>query len=357
MKHVLLDMALDSRDVQRLQSLPGATIHFSPAPSKDLKERPLPPEILKGKHVLLCKRPPTNLADAVDLEVMHIGSVGFEHLSAFKLYDSKIRVLNARGLFDTAIAEWCLSMMVNLVRDLPGMFRNQQTKTWSRDARFHQEIRHKTVGIWGYGGIGRDTARLAKAFGMTVHVLSRSGVKPRLLDYTPEGTGDPLGVLPDRVFNYDQKKEFLSGLDFLILCLPRTANTTGIVGPAELAALPPTAWLLNVARGPIVQEAALIDALKSQRIAGAALDVHYAYPLPQEHPLWEMPNVILTPHISGSELSIYFMGRIGELYYQNLKRYLEGQPLLNEITKEEWRETCGVENVVFGSGRSDKQAS
>jgi phosphoglycerate dehydrogenase-like enzyme len=354
MKHVLLDMALDPRDVQRLQSLPGATIHFSPAPSKDLKERPLPAEILKGKHVLLCKRPPTNLPEAVDLEVMHIGSVGFEHLSHFKLYDSPVRVLNARGLFDTAIAEWCLSMMVNLVRDLPDMFRNQQTKTWSRDMRFHQEIRHKTVGLWGYGGIGRDTARLAKAFGMTVHVLSRSGVKPRPHDYTAPGTGDPQGVLPDRVFNYDQKNEFLNGLDFLILCLPRTANTTGIVGPDELAALPPTAWLLNVARGPIVQETALIDALKNQRLAGAALDVHYAYPLPPEHPLWEMPNVILTPHISGSELSIYFLARIGELYYQNLKRYLEREPLLNEITKEEWRETCGVQKAVFGSGRSDK---
>ncbi len=355
MKHVLLDMPLDPRDVERLQSLPGATIHFSPAPAKDLKERPLPPELLKGTEVLLCKRPPTNLADATDLEMMHIGSVGFEHLSHFKLYDSNIRVLNARGLFDTAISEWCLAMMINLVRDLPGMFRNQQTKTWSRDARFHQEIRHKTVGIWGYGGIGRDVARLARAFGMTVHVLSRSGVKPRVLDYTAPGTGDPQGVLPDRVFNYYQKKEFLSGLDFLVLCIPRTASTTGIVGPAELAALKPSAWLLNVARGPIVQEAALIDALKNQRIAGAALDVHYAYPLPPEHPLWEMPNVILTPHISGSELSTYFLGRIGGLFYENLKRYLEGRPLLNEITREEWRETCGVENVVFGSGRTDRK--
>lgn len=354
MKHVLLDIVLDPRDVQRLQSLPGATIHFSAESSLTLKERPLPVDLLKGKHVLLCKRPPTNLADATDLEIMHLGTVGFEHLAHFNLYDSKIRVLNARGLFDTAISEWCMSMMVNLVRDLLGMFRNQQTKTWSRDARFHQEIRHKTVGLWGYGGIGRDCARLAKAFGMTVHVLSRSGVKPRLLDYTPEGTGDPQGVLPDRVFNYDQKTEFLKGLDFLILCLPRTASTTGIVGAAELGALKPTAWLLNVARGPIVQEPALIDCLKNKRIAGAALDVHYAYPLPPEHPLWEMPNVIITPHISGSELSTYFLARIGELYYQNLKRCLEGQPLLNEISKEEWRETCGVEKVVFGSGRSDQ---
>ena len=178
-----------------------------------------------------------------------------------------------------------LAMMVNLVRDVPGMFRNQQTKVWSRDVRFHQEVRHKVLGIWGYGGIGRETARLAKAFGMTIHALSRFGVKPRGNDYTSPGTGDPEGKLPDRVFLAGQEKEFLSGLDFLVLCVPRTSKTTGMLGEAELRCLKPTAYLLNVARGPIIQESALLDALTQGRIAGAALDVHYAYPLPPEHPL------------------------------------------------------------------------
>src|SRR5262249_55185802 len=130
--------------------------------------------------------------------------------------------------------------------------------------------------------------------------------------------------------------------DFLILCLPRTKTTTGIVGTPELSALKQTAWLLNVARGPIIQEAALIEALRTGTIAGAALDVHYAYPLPPEHPLWELPNVIITPHISGSELSTEFRPRMGELYVENVKRYLDGRPFLNEVTKEEFRESCGV---------------
>ena len=348
MKHVLIDLELDPEHLESLHSLRGAIIHVFPAPSRDLKERSLPAAILRGKHVLLSKRPPVNLADAVDMEMIQIATAGFDHLLHFHFHDSPVRVCNARGIFDTAIAEWNLAMMINLVRDVPGMFRNQQAKVWSRDARFHQEIRNKTVGIWGYGGIGRDTARLAKAFGMRVLVLSRGGLKPRLNDYTPAGTGDPTGILPDAVYPYEKKKEFLNGLDFLILCLPRTANTTGIVGSDEFSAMKSTAWLLNVARGPIVQEGALLDALRTGKIAGAALDVHYAYPLPPEHPLWEMPNVLLTPHISGSELSSYFRHRIGELFVQNLTRFLDGKPLLNEVTKAEWLETSGISS---GAGR------
>jgi phosphoglycerate dehydrogenase-like enzyme len=117
------------------------------------------------------------------------------------------------------------------------------------------------VGLWGYGGIGRETARLAKALGMTIHVLSRLGVKPRRDDFIPLGTGDPEGALPDRVFLSGQEREFLSGLDFLILALPRTRTTTGLIGESELHALPRTAFVLNPARGPIIQERALIQAL------------------------------------------------------------------------------------------------
>jgi phosphoglycerate dehydrogenase-like enzyme len=342
MKHVLIDIDLDARDIDRLRALQGAVIHLTPLPREYYKTRHLPPQVLHGKHALLCKLPPENFADLTDLEWMQISSVGFEHLTPLKLYDSPVRVSNARGLFDTAIAEWNLGMMSNLVRDLPGMLRNQQTKTWSRDVRFHQEIRNKVVGLWGYGGIGRETARLAKAFGMTVHTLTRRGVKPRLNDWNPPGAGDPKGTLPDRVFTYDQKTEFLGGVDFLILCIPRTSATTGLVGATELSAMKPGSFLLNVARGPIVQEAALVKALKDGPLAGAALDVHYAYPPPPDYPFWEMPNVILTPHISGSERSIYFFPRLAELFHENLSRFLAGRPLLNEVTKEEWRETCGV---------------
>src|SRR5262249_13609397 len=155
----------------------------------------------------------------------------------------------------------------------------------------------------GYGGIGRETARLAKALGMTVHAMTRSGIKPRLNTYAQPATGDPEGVLPQRVFVTGQEREFLTGLDFLVLALPHTQQSDGMIGEEQLKALPKTAFVLNPARGPIIQEQSLLRALNEGWIAGAALDTHFAYPLPPEHPLWRYPNVILTPHISGADKS------------------------------------------------------
>jgi phosphoglycerate dehydrogenase-like enzyme len=148
-------------------------------------------------------------------------------------------------------------------------------------------------------------------------------------------------VLPDRVFTAGQEMEFLSGLDFLILALPHTKQNTGMIGVRELQALPKTAYVLNPARGPIIQEEALLTALRQGRIAGAALDTHFAYPLPPEHPLWRFPNVILTPHISGADHSRHFPDRICDLFVRNVERLLNGQPLLNELTVQEWREAGG----------------
>jgi len=169
------------------------------------------------------------------------------------------------------------------------------------------------LGLWGYGGIGRETARIAKAFGMTVHVQTRSGVKPRARVFVQPGPGDPEGILPDRVFVAGQEREFLSGLDFLVLALPHTRASEGMIGEAELKTLPRSAFILNPARGPIIQEKPMIQALREHWIAGAALDTHFAYPLPADHPLWRFPNVILTPHISGADKSPNFPDRIADL--------------------------------------------
>ena len=242
------------------------------------------------------------------------------------------RACNALGVFDTAIAEWNLAMMVNLARDLRGMIRNQESGIFDRSARFQNEIRGHTVGIWGYGGIGRETARLANAMGMTVHVMSRQGVGPRRETYSIPGTGDPEGTLPDRVFLQGEESEFLAGLDFLVLSMPLTPSTKGIIGADLLRAMRPTAFLLNPARGPLVQEKALLQALREGWIAGAALDTHYYYPMPADHALWRFPNVIITPHVSGSSASPYFLDRIWDLFVQNVERYVSGQPLLNELT-------------------------
>jgi phosphoglycerate dehydrogenase-like enzyme len=335
MTQILSVVPLGEAAVSRLEALPGVRVQQLP-PQREAWD--LPEELLRGPEILLCKLPPRNLDGMTQLKLIQISSVGYDNMRSFRLGERPLRVCNARGLFDTAIGEWVLAMMINLVRDLRGMIRNQEQGRWDRAAPFQQEIRDKVVGLWGYGGIGRETARLAKAFGMTVHVMTRSGVKPRQGIYVLPGTSDPDGVLPDRVFVSGQEKEFLSSLDFLVLALPHTRYSNGLIGEAQLRALRPTAFLLNPARGPIIQEQALLAALREGRIAGAALDTHFAYPLPAEHPLWKMPNVIMTPHISGAEKSSYFPQRIADLFTQNVERYLYGRPLLNMVTPEEWSE-------------------
>ncbi len=332
MKHLLIELQLSTAHRDRLAALAGVQVHVVPP-----EDRPheLPADLLRLANVLHCKHPPLNFHEARAVELIQLGTVGYEHWREQRLQDRPVRVCNARGVFDVAIGEWCLAMMIALTRDLRTMMRNQEAARWEREPRFANDIRGKVVGLWGYGGIGRETARLARALGMTVHVLTRSPIGPRENTYALAGTGDLDGTLPHAVFRLDQAREFLAGLDFLILALPQTQTSRGLIGPAELRSLKPSAFLLNPARGPIVQEAALLQALREGWIAGAALDTHYAYPLPPEHPLWCQSNVILTPHISGSDRSEQYPGRIGELLCENVERFITGRPLFNELTRRE----------------------
>ncbi len=294
--------------------------------------RVLPAELLADADVLFCTMPPSNHAAMQALRWVQVASTGFSQLYGLDLPARGVIAANARGCFDVPIAEWNMAMMVNLARDLRLMIRNQEATIWDRSAVFQREIRGLTVGLWGYGGIGRETARLAKAMGLTVHVFARSGVGPRDDVYTVPGTGDPEGVLPDRVFRKGEEIEFLGGLDFLILAMPLTKQSEGLIGERELQALPRHAFLLNPARGAIVREEALLRALREGWIAGAAIDTHYRYPMPPEHPLWRFPNVIFSPHISGSSLSPHFKRRLWDIFAQNLARFDAGRPLLNVIT-------------------------
>ena len=227
---------------------------------------------------MACRR--KNLDDMGRLRWIQIASSGFEHLVPLHLPAQEIRASNARGVFDIPIAEWCIAMMVNLTRDLPQLYRNQQAGHWDRDARFQTEIRGRTVGLWGYGGLARETARLAKALGLRVHVLARSGVRPQTNIYCVAGTGDPEGTLPDAVFRMEDKAAFLGSLDFLVMALPLNEQTRGIVTGEDLRALPPSAFVLNPARGPLIQEAALLTGpagrLDCRGRVGHALPVPHA---------------------------------------------------------------------------------
>lgn len=328
--NVLIDMPVYDTAFRDLLRVQGINVKWVKEPAE--KARPLEPGLIKDCDILLCTFPPENHDQMSQLKMIQISSAGYKQLIGQKFEERNIKACNALGVFDIPIAEWNIAMMVNLARDMRSLICNQDAQIWDRSARFQHEIRGSVVGIWGYGGIGRETARLAKALGMKVHVLSRSGVKPRENIYCVAGTGDQEGKLPDRVFLMNEKEEFFKSLDFLIMAIPQTGTTEGIMSEAELKMLRPHAFLLNPARGPLIQEQALIRALKEGWITGAALDTHYYYPMPANHPLWNMPNVIFTPHISGSSSSPRFLERVYDIFIQNVKRFRSGELLLNELT-------------------------
>lgn len=327
---IVIDVAAHEPALAALGQRADCRIEFITPPEERARE--LDPAKITGADALFCTFPPTNLPVMRSLKWIQIASTGYTQLHGLDLPARGIRATNARGCFDVPIGEWNIAMMVNLARDLRQMIRNQDTAVWDRSAIFQNEIRGQTVGLWGYGGIGRETARLARQLGMRVHVMTRTGVAPRRDIFAEPGTGDPDGVLPNRVFRAGEEIEFLGGLDFLIVGLPLSKATEGLIGERELQALPPRAFVLNPARGPIIRQDALLRALREKWIAGAALDTHYRYPMPPDHPLWRFPNVIFTPHISGSSLSPKFNQRLWEIFSLNVERFLAGKPLLNELT-------------------------
>ncbi|MCB0008927.1 MAG: D-2-hydroxyacid dehydrogenase [Anaerolineales bacterium] len=331
---ILIHGAIDPAALAQLQKNVTGRFTILEADMEE-KDWSAPAAVAGDIQLMLSTHPPQNLAEMKSLAFWQIGSVGFTQIVGLGLSERGVHVSNARGVFDVPIGEWNIAMMINLARDLRGLIRNQEAGVWDPAARYQQGIYGATVGLWGYGGIGRETARLARALGMRVHVLSRSGVGPRDNVFVVAGTGDPAGLLPDKVYAPEQWREFLAELDFLILAMPLSPSTRGLIGPAQLAALPPHAFLLNPARGPIVQEDALLAALDNGQIAGAALDTHFYYPMPPDHPLWRYPNVIMTPHISGSSKNRDFVSRIWSIFNQNIDRLSAGQPLLNELTAAE----------------------
>ena len=288
---------------------------------------------MKGSDVLLCEFPPINFDQFDQLKWIQLSSAGYSQVFDLPLVERGIRVTNGLGNFDIGIAEWNVMMMLICHRHVPELLDHQRHAVWDRSARFQAELRGMTVGFYGYGGIARATARLCREMGLTVWALTRDGrVKKRDNIYCVEGTGDPDGVMCDRVFGPRDKSEFLRGVDFLILAMPMMPTTTGIIAEAELRLLKPSAVFINPARAGLVDLDAFVRCMREGWIRAAAIDVHYAYPSPPDHPTWSLPNTIVTPHISGSTLSTHFLARIYDIFCRNLRRWRDGEPLLNELS-------------------------
>ena len=325
--------------MDRLNSIEGLDVDLLPESEFGDEEAAgvyVPPERARDADVLFCAMPFSNMEDFSKLKVIQLSTTGYTQLQSLGLPGKGIQACNGRGVFDTPIGEWCLAMMTNLNRDLRGMIRNQDAGLWDRPARFQQELRGMTAGFFGYGSIARETARLASAYGMEVHALNRTRADYTEKNYyTVPGTGDHKAEIPSKFFYPGQEIEFCGGLDFLIVGMPLVPQTKGIIKEEHLRALPRGAFVVNFARGPLIEEEALLAVLRDGHLGGAALDVHYYYPMPADHPLWRFPNVIMTPHISGAALSDNYLPRAYDILIQNIHRIMQGQPLLNELTAEQ----------------------
>ncbi len=222
------------------------------------------------------------------------------------------------GIHATPIGEFVLGLMLMFAKQAPLAFQQKQQKLWK--SFLAAPLHGKTVGIVGLGNIGREVARLAKAFGMKVVATRRSAGKSRRARYV------------DRLYPRVQLRQLLAESDFVVLTLPLTKETHRIIGEAELRSMKPTAYLINIARGNLIDEAALVRALQEGLLAGAGLDVFSKEPLPADSPLWEFPNVIISPHIAGGMED--YQERATDVFVENLKRYLEGEKLLNIVDKK-----------------------
>ncbi|MCX6064264.1 MAG: D-2-hydroxyacid dehydrogenase [Chloroflexi bacterium] len=207
---------------------------------------------------------------------------------------------------------------------------SQKKSEWPRD-RFDRyapfELNGKTIGIVGYGSIGRQVARLLQPFGVRILATKRNAMSTRDEGYIVEGLGDPQGDLVHRLYPAQALKSMLKECNIVLVTTPLTRETEGLLNDAAFAVLKPDAYLIDVSRGGVVNHEDLINALKSGRLAGAALDVFPEEPLPSSNPLWQMSSVILTPHISGG--SLHYNERAAALFIENLRRYLANQSLYN----------------------------
>jgi phosphoglycerate dehydrogenase-like enzyme len=276
---------------------------------------------LDDVEVMLRGRFPADLFDRIlarapGLRWVHSATAGVERVLTPSSRARHLVITNARGVFSRPIAEYVLMMILAISRRLPSLLELQAERTWQ--PLESRELRDVTIGIVGYGSIGSAIAELAAPFGCRVIATRRRA-----------GDGEAATAGVDRVLPPEGLPELLAQSDFVVLAAPLTPDTAGIFGEAAIARLKPGAWVINIARGELVDERALARALRDGRLGGAVLDTFVDEPLPPRSPLYDLPNVILTPHTSWSSTRV--MDRSVDLFCDNLRRYAAGEPLLNVV--------------------------
>lgn len=281
-----------------------------------------PPDALSAARVLfIWAGSPDEVAAAMQaaprLEWIHVRFAGLDRVLFPGLIESAIPLTNGKGVFSQSLGEFILLGVLYFAKDVPRMWRARADRRW--DVFDVREARGETIGIVGHGDIGRAVARRAKAFGMRVLALRRN-ISPRAGDEDV-----------DRIYHSSELHAMLPECDFVAVAAPLTQETEGLMGPAEFASMKPSAIIMNVGRGPVINEAAMIEALRTKQIAGAWLDVFEQEPLPADSPLWAMDNVFLSPHCADNTRD--WLDDAARFFAEQFARWKRGEVLKNIVDK------------------------
>ena len=330
MIEVLVTITLNDAQLNQLREI-SPELRVTAISARKVED--IPADVWNRTQVLYTDRVLPEPSRAPNLRWIQFNSAGIDFAAGSELlHQPEIIATTLSGASAIQAGEFILMMLLSLAHRLPELMANQARAEWPRDRweRFMpHELRGATVGLVGYGSIGRQVAFLLQPFGANILAAKQDVMHPQDTGYAQDGLGDPQGNLFQRLYPIQALSSMLKLVDFAVVTLPLTPETRGLIGAEELAAMKPTACIVDIARGGIIDQAALIAALQEHRLAGAALDVFPEEPLPPSSPLWRMPTVIITPHIAG--ISPYYTDRGLALFTENVNRYLVGLPLYNQF--------------------------
>jgi len=306
---------LPAAQVERIRAaLPHAEVAHATTPDELLRE------IRNADAALLTRIDPAQFAAATRLRWIHSAAAGVGGLLLPEVRASGVIVTNSRGIHGATMAEHVIGVTIALLRNLPSVIRRQMTHEWVYpEMSSIKTLRGRRMIVVGLGAVGSEVARTASALGMHVSAVRRHPDAPR-----PECV--------ESVHGPDELAQVLPRADLLVLAAPLTPETRALIGSPELRSMKPTAILVNVARGKLVDEKALVEELVRGTIAGAALDVFEHEPLDPSSRLWDLPNVLITPHTSGYRED--YWDAVVDIFIDNARRFEAGQPLINVVDKE-----------------------
>jgi phosphoglycerate dehydrogenase-like enzyme len=286
-----------------------------------------------GMEVLFSNNPPPDLSGFPALRWLQTASAGLDGVLASDPWARGITVTNGSGIHAVHMGEYVLGATMLWSERLEARLAHRDAGRWDRERAMRtlhgRRLRGRTALVVGYGSLGREVARLLHALGMRILAVKSDPTARADHGWREAGTGDPEGTLPERIVGPHALGDIVAEADVVVLTLPATPRTLGIVDARVLGAMRPDALLVNVGRGVLVDQAALIEILAAGRIGGAVLDVTDPEPLPDDSPLWTLADCLVTPHISALGDVAQLWHTTALLFAENLRRYAAGEPLLN----------------------------